>query len=183
LAVLLSSKHLSFGSGRPDANRLANAILRLLRLSGAFEGCLLSANHFSLTSGNQLCSIRHDVRKAVSGREPSKGNAAGITVRPLYLRYALWASRSPCTMAFMRLFLRVIFGCCFLLFALLPARADEAKILTDQVGYEATGPKHAVILGRASDEFTGCTLNSASDHHVVFSVVPQHVGPVKKWRD
>lgn len=83
----------------------------------------------------------------------------------------------------MRAFLRVISSCSFMLSILLPARADEAKILTNHLGYEATGAKHAVILGGPDDEFTGCTLNNAGEHHVVFSVVPQRVGPVKKWRD
>lgn len=83
----------------------------------------------------------------------------------------------------MRPFLRVIFVCGFTLFPFLPARAEEPKILTNHLGYEPTGPKHAVILGRSENEFTGCTLNNAGDHHVVYSVVPQHVGPVSKWRD
>ncbi len=65
----------------------------------------------------------------------------------------------------------------------LPSRADEAKILTNQVGYNANGPKHAVIVGNAHDQFTACTLNDATDHHKVLDVPAQHVGPVKRWRD
>ena len=69
-------------------------------------------------------------------------------------------------------------------FFLLPAsHTDEAKILTNQVGYNATGPKHAVIIGTTQDQFTSCTLNDARDHQKVFDVAVQHAGPVKKWRD
>jgi hypothetical protein len=61
--------------------------------------------------------------------------------------------------------------------------AQEVKILTNHVGYEANGPKHAVIQGSASDKFTSCTLNDARDHHLVLTIPAQHSGPVKKWRD
>lgn len=61
--------------------------------------------------------------------------------------------------------------------------ADEAKILTNQVGYNTTGPKHAVIRGSAQDQFTACTLNDARDHHKVLDIPTQHAGPVQKWRD
>jgi len=69
------------------------------------------------------------------------------------------------------------------LFSISPARADEAKILTNHVGYEATGPKHAVILGSASDQFSSCVLQDARDHRSVLTIPVQHAGPVKKWRD
>ncbi len=83
----------------------------------------------------------------------------------------------------MRLFPRIVLLSASTLFLLPVARADEAKILTNQVGYNATGPKHAVILGSARDQFTSCTLNDARDHHKVLDIPAQHVGPVKKWRD
>jgi hypothetical protein len=69
------------------------------------------------------------------------------------------------------------------LFLWTASRADEAKILTNQVGYNATGSKHAVILGSVQDNFTACTLNDAKDHHKVLDTPAQHAGPVKKWRD
>lgn len=76
----------------------------------------------------------------------------------------------------------VLFGASALFF--LPTlRADEAKILTNQVGYNADGPKHAVILGNSQDQFTACTLNDARDHHKVLDIPAQHAGPVQKWRD
>jgi hypothetical protein len=76
----------------------------------------------------------------------------------------------------------VLFGASAL-FLLPVSHADEAKILTNHVGYNATGPKHAVILGGAQDQFTACTLNDVRDHHKVLDVPAQHAGPVKKWRD
>ncbi len=71
----------------------------------------------------------------------------------------------------------------FALFLLPVARANEAKILTNHVGYDATGPKHAVILGSATDHFTGCVLRNARDNDAVLSIPAQHAGPVEKWRD
>jgi hypothetical protein len=61
--------------------------------------------------------------------------------------------------------------------------ADGARILTNQVGYELAGPKHAVILGSADDQFSACELRDAGDHHTVLNTPVQHAGPVKKWRD
>ncbi|HTZ82716.1 MAG TPA: hypothetical protein VMB66_05965, partial [Candidatus Acidoferrales bacterium] len=37
--------------------------------------------------------------------------------------------------------------------------AGELKILTNHLGYEVAGPKHAVILGRAGDHVSDCSLN------------------------
>jgi hypothetical protein len=68
--------------------------------------------------------------------------------------------------------------------AVLPASsADQAKILTNQIGYEAAGPKHAVIQGVATDKFESCTLNDARDHQAVLTIPARHLGPVQKWRD
>jgi Glycosyl hydrolase family 9/Cellulase N-terminal ig-like domain len=61
--------------------------------------------------------------------------------------------------------------------------ADEAKILTNHVGYNANGPKHAVILGSAGERFTACALHDARDHHTELDIPVQHAGPVKRWRD
>lgn len=83
----------------------------------------------------------------------------------------------------MRPLIRILLFTAFALVLISASRADEAKILTNQVGYNATGPKHAVILGSAQDQFTACTLNDARDHHKVLDVPAQHAGPVQKWRD
>jgi glycosyl hydrolase family 9/cellulase-like Ig domain-containing protein len=57
------------------------------------------------------------------------------------------------------------------------------RILTNHVGYEASGPKHAVILGGASDRVSACALKDAATGEDVLSVVPVETGPVAKWRD
>ncbi len=61
--------------------------------------------------------------------------------------------------------------------------AGEAKVLTNHLGYEAAGPKHAVILGKAGDSFSACALKNYADDKTVLSVAPRAVGPVQKWRD
>lgn len=83
----------------------------------------------------------------------------------------------------MRPFVRLAFFCASTLLFLSPTHAQEAKILTNHVGYEATGPKHAVILGSSNDSFSACTLQDARDHHTVLNIPVRHAGPVKKWRD
>ncbi|MBV8053534.1 MAG: glycoside hydrolase family 9 protein [Acidobacteriaceae bacterium] len=61
--------------------------------------------------------------------------------------------------------------------------ALQLKILTNHLGYESAGPKHAVILGKASDKVTACDLKNYSDNQKAMTVPAQAVGPVKKWRD
>jgi hypothetical protein len=69
-------------------------------------------------------------------------------------------------------------------FLFLPViRAQEARILTNHVGYNTMGAKHAVILGQAGDQFTSCALQDARDHHTALTIPVQHAGPVLKWRD
>jgi len=62
-------------------------------------------------------------------------------------------------------------------------RASELKVLANHLGYEVTGPKHAVILGNASDTVQSCELKNASDDQSLLTVPAKAVGPVKKWRD
>ncbi|MGB7498068.1 MAG: glycoside hydrolase family 9 protein [Candidatus Acidiferrum sp.] len=83
----------------------------------------------------------------------------------------------------MRLFSRMTLLGTFALMMLPALQAQEAKVLTNQVGYNAVGAKHAAILGSAQDQFTGCTLNDAGDHHKVLDIPAKHAGPVEKWRD
>ncbi len=83
----------------------------------------------------------------------------------------------------MRKVTRIFLFAAFALVCLPLAHADEAKILINHVGYDALGPKHAVILGTSQDQFTGCTLNDTQDHHKVLDISAQQAGPVKKWRD
>ena len=61
--------------------------------------------------------------------------------------------------------------------------AGEAKVLTNHLGYEATGPKHAVILSKSADSVSTCTLKSYPDDKAVLTITPRSVGAVQKWRD
>ena len=63
------------------------------------------------------------------------------------------------------------------------AGAPTARILANQVGYEPSGTKKAVIQGQAGDAFAGFTVRSYPGGEVVLSGAPVHVGPVAKWKD
>jgi Glycosyl hydrolase family 9/Cellulase N-terminal ig-like domain len=59
----------------------------------------------------------------------------------------------------------------------------EVKILTNHLGYEPAGPKHAVILGKAGDRITGCSLKNYGSDEQVTDVAAKASGPVQKWKD
>lgn len=61
--------------------------------------------------------------------------------------------------------------------------AREVKILTNHLGYETSGPKHAVILGESGDTISGCALRSYADDKEVARLPAKAIGPVKKWRN
>lgn len=63
------------------------------------------------------------------------------------------------------------------------ASASEFKILTNHLGYETHGPKHAVILGHAGDKIFACTLRDYASNSAVLDLKPEATGPVQKWRD
>lgn len=63
------------------------------------------------------------------------------------------------------------------------AHAGEMKVLVNQVGYEAAGPKHAVILGRAGDQVSNCEMKDDASDRPVYSANANPAGAVKKWRD
>jgi Glycosyl hydrolase family 9/Cellulase N-terminal ig-like domain len=70
-----------------------------------------------------------------------------------------------------------------LCFLFLPnARASDLKILTNHLGYEKTGPKHAVILGNAGNQISSCSLKTEPSGKAVDLTV-HDAGAVKKWRD
>lgn len=76
----------------------------------------------------------------------------------------------------------------FLLFVLLSLAgvstlsfAAEAKILTNHLGYEPNGPKHAVILSKTGDSFPSCSLKNYADDRQVLSIQAKAAGSV--WRD
>ena len=60
---------------------------------------------------------------------------------------------------------------------------SEVKILTNHLGYELAGPKHAVILGKAGDSVTSCSLKNHNNDRQVTDVAAKASGPVQKWKD
>jgi hypothetical protein len=63
------------------------------------------------------------------------------------------------------------------------AMADDAKVLTNHVGYERTGPKRAVVQGKAGDSVSSCALKREGSNETVLALTAKPVGPVKKWKD
>ncbi|HEV2399650.1 MAG TPA: glycoside hydrolase family 9 protein [Candidatus Sulfotelmatobacter sp.] len=61
--------------------------------------------------------------------------------------------------------------------------AGETKVLTNHLGYEPNGPKHVVILGKADEDFSSCSLKNYGDDQQVLSVPAKAAGRVAKWRD
>ena len=57
------------------------------------------------------------------------------------------------------------------------------RILTNHIGYETTGPKHAVILGKADDTVSSFKIKESATDREVFSGTAKKLGPVKKWKD
>jgi hypothetical protein len=80
-----------------------------------------------------------------------------------------------------RLFLILVCG----LLGVFPGQclAGELKILTNHLGYEVDGPKHAVILGKAGDNVANCAWKDYATDQQVFSLPAKAAGPVQKWRD
>jgi hypothetical protein len=73
----------------------------------------------------------------------------------------------------------------FLLLSLFAAQvsAVELKVLTNHLGYETHGPKHAVISGKTGDTVSACSLNDQATNRSVLTVAPKATGPVQKWKD
>ena len=61
--------------------------------------------------------------------------------------------------------------------------AGVLKVLTNHLGYDTSGPKHAVILGKARDSVSACVLKDEATDQVVLAVAPKATGPVQRWRD
>ena len=75
---------------------------------------------------------------------------------------------------------------CFLLTAFMllpPFLAAQSKILTNHLGYETHGPKHAVILGETGATISACSLNEEATTKPVLNITPKSAGPVQKWRE
>ena len=61
--------------------------------------------------------------------------------------------------------------------------AGETKILTNHLGYEPTGPKHAVVLGKAGESISNCSLKKDGNDEQVLAVPAKESGRVQKWKD
>jgi hypothetical protein len=65
-----------------------------------------------------------------------------------------------------------------------PADAtDVRRILTNHIGYEADGPKRAVVQLADGDVLSGCTIREQPSDRAVVGAVPVRVGRVDNWRD
>jgi len=69
------------------------------------------------------------------------------------------------------------------LFASIVGYASNPQILTNHLGYETNGAKHAVILGHPGDTVSKCPLKKQPGGQEVISVDAKATGPVQKWRD
>ncbi len=83
----------------------------------------------------------------------------------------------------MKRILRGVAACGFFLISTLWVHAGETKILTNHLGYEVSGPKHAVVLAKAGDRVDGCALKDIATDRDVLSLDAKAAGPVQKWRD
>jgi hypothetical protein len=63
------------------------------------------------------------------------------------------------------------------------ATAEPPLVLTNHLGYERTGPKHAVIRGGADDHFTDFALKTYPEGRVVMQGKVSGGGPVDHWQD
>jgi len=63
------------------------------------------------------------------------------------------------------------------------ASASKLKVLTNHLGYETHGPKHAVLLGGPSDSVSACALKGHGSDEPIISIKAAAKGPVQKWRD
>ena len=72
-----------------------------------------------------------------------------------------------------------------LLLSFLVAQAAAAgpKVLTNHLGYETHGPKHAVVLGGPNDSVSWCDLKDYASDQPVLKLEPKPKGPVQHWRD
>lgn len=77
------------------------------------------------------------------------------------------------------------FSSCFavLIVCVATLHAGEIKVLTNHLGYETAGPKHAVILGEASVKVSGCAIKDYPGDKTVSKLSAKPAGPVQKWRD
>jgi GH18 family chitinase len=63
------------------------------------------------------------------------------------------------------------------------AAADPARILTNHLGYEAFGPKRAVIQGSGGDRISSCAIRTSPAQLLAFEAQPGAASAVEGWRD
>jgi hypothetical protein len=63
------------------------------------------------------------------------------------------------------------------------AGSRPARILTNQVGYEPTAAKKAVVQGHAGDIFVSFAVKAYPGGTIVLTGTALHAGPVAKWKD
>jgi hypothetical protein len=63
------------------------------------------------------------------------------------------------------------------------AAAVSPVVLTNHLGYELAGPKHAVVQGHKSDEVRSCAVEDVDGGTRVSTSPPRFMGPVAQWRD
>jgi hypothetical protein len=83
----------------------------------------------------------------------------------------------------MKRYSRLILICSLLVAFSMSSFAGELKILTNHLGYEPPGPKHAVVLGKAGDGVSSCALKDDATDRQVLSLPVKAAGPVEKWKD
>ncbi|MHA4811140.1 glycoside hydrolase family 9 protein [Flavitalea flava] len=89
-------------------------------------------------------------------------------------------TRKPKTL--IRLFLLLLLTH-FSLFNPIFLSAQSIKIVTNHVGYENSGAKHAIIVGRQSESIDAFQLVGAEGGTVVYTGKPVYAGPVSKWKN
>jgi hypothetical protein len=73
--------------------------------------------------------------------------------------------------------------CLFCFYFQHTSHAQKLRVLTNHLGYETTGPKHAVIQGKESDQVTSFKIKEFNNDQEVLSGTAIKTGPVKKWKD
>lgn len=79
--------------------------------------------------------------------------------------------------------IRIIIGIALCFCTLNFSYAQKTRILTNHLGYEAAGPKHAVVQGSATDEIVFFRVKDYNTEKEVYSGKAVKTGPVKKWKD
>ncbi|HVO62564.1 MAG TPA: glycoside hydrolase family 9 protein [Terriglobales bacterium] len=71
----------------------------------------------------------------------------------------------------------------FFAFTAITVHAADTTVLTNHVGYEPGGPKHAVILSHPGESVSSCALKTYPAGQLAATFPAKAAGPVKKWRD